>query len=1150
MSEIVKTLFPLHKAQMGAADPNENIWLSASAGTGKTQVLTARVFRLLLRGDTEPEHILCLTYTKAGAAEMAERINETLARWVRLDDKILFQDLEAIGANSGPDARREARKLFAKLLDAPGAGLQIMTIHSFCQTLLAGFPAEAGLVPGFQPMEEREEAELRRAALAELSLRAEEGGDERLILALQGLSYALGEEEAERFLAKCARAPVAMATVPDIADDRQRWARMLVGSRVEGDVRDWLARQCEDNALPCDLIDAYVACCADWGTKTALDRIDRISRWRALLPDDRGSGVAELQRAWATAGGEVAKQHKKDSDGLALAEQLLDWSSALLAEAVLADYADRLAEAMRAGKAFAALYGDMKRARGFVDFDDLVREAARLLKTPGIGDWIAYKLDQRIDHVLVDESQDTNKAQWDIVREMTGEFFAGAGARDDKVRTLFTVGDFKQAIFGFQGTSPQSYSAARQDFATRADEARRPFAPLDMSQSFRSTAPVLEAVNAMVETAGAEAFGLDREIPRHHSERGWAGRVLLTRPFAIDEGEDDDDVETGGGEEGWISEPKRRYAEYVARRVADLIADPPWLTVKKRRLLPGDIMILLRSRGDLASLIVARLHAEGVPVAGVDRLRLSEPLGILDLMAAIRFVLQPGDDLNLASLLVSPLIGWDQDRLLALSERKKGQTLWSRMRADDTFQDAREPLGDLLARADFGTPYQFLEHILSGPIDGRRKLVRRLGGEVRDPLDALLTAAQAFETRHAPSLQRFADWMERGETEIKREGQGSANEVRVMTVHGSKGLQAPYVILADMTRDPMKSGSRSLSLKHTDRVTGEDYELPLLYPQKAEQVGNLAAIAARQDEADAQENMRLLYVAMTRAEQYLVMAGIQPTRIGKPMKLADHSWFNKLQPAMQALTGDPVEDALWGTAWVHEGEQPEAAGEAARAKARAPAPDLPEWLHRPAPAEARPARPLAPSDMGDDPTGDAPPSPALQAAARRGQLLHSLFERLPDVVPGERESAALGWLAVRASDLSEAERHAIVADALRVLAEPGWADIFGPDALAEVPISAVVGELTISGTIDRLVLTSETVSVVDFKTARNVPRDADEVPRAYWKQMAWYAAALATIYPGRTIRAALLYSSAPKIIELPSDRLLAYAPDGATLTPR
>lgn len=1135
MSGDHKSLFPLHEAQMGAADPFENIWLSASAGTGKTQVLTARVFRLLLRGDTEPEHILCLTYTKAGAAEMAERINSTLARWVRLEEQALFSDLEAIGADSGPDARKAARKLFAKLLDAPGAGLRIMTIHSFCQQLLAGFPAEAGLVPGFEPMEEREEAELKRGALAELSLRAEAGGDEALITAIQGLSYALGEGGAEDFLSKCAAAPVAMANVPAIADDRLRWTRRIAGVDFEGDTDVWLAERCADGAFDGDMLDAYSACCADWGTKTANDRLERIAKWRALDPRARAEGLAEVQRAWAVKdGSKIDSRHKKDSEGPELAQQLLDWSSQLLTQKMLADYAGRLAEALRAGKAYAAIYGEMKRARGLVDFDDLVREASRLLKQDGIGAWIAYKLDARIDHVLVDESQDTNKAQWDIVTELTGEFFAGQGAQDDKVRTLFTVGDFKQAIFGFQGTSPENYELARDTFAERAEAALRPFAPLDMAQSFRSTRPVLAAVDAMIDAAGPEAFGLDRPIPPHRTERGASGRVLLARPFL---GADDADGEED--EEGWISEPRRRYAEYIAARVAELIRNPPWLATKNAYLEPGDIMILLRRRSDIASLIVARLYSEGVPVAGVDRLRLSEPLGILDLMAAVRFVLQPADDLNLASLLVSPLIGWDQDKLLAASEREPGRTLWSRVRSDPAFADAREPLADLLARADFGTPYRFLEHILSGPMQGRRALVRRLGEEVRDPVDALLAAAQSFELRHAPSLQRFADWMERGDTDIKREGQGNANEVRVMTVHGSKGLQAPYVILADMCGDPLASGGSALTLPLHDAVLDEEFRLPLLYAKKAERAGNLAEAAAMQEQAELQENMRLLYVAMTRAEEHLVMAGVHPQN---RKELPEHCWHNAVEAPMRAVVGDWTEDALWGPALVLEGESVRP-GESPKATMdRDAAPDLPRWLSEPAPEEARPARPLAPSDPGEDPTGDAPATPAMMAAARRGSLIHSLFERMPELPRSERTDAALRWLANRAPDLAEDERCAIVADVEAVLADPEWAHLFGPDGLAEVPVAAVVGEVTIAGKVDRLLVEKDEILIVDYKTGRSVPANVDGVPDAYLRQMARYAAALATIYPGRRVRAALLYSAGPRLIALPAARLAAFAP--------
>jgi ATP-dependent helicase/nuclease subunit A len=438
-----------------------------------------------------------------------------------------------------------------------------------------------------------------------------------------------------------------------------------------------------------------------------------------------------------------------------------------------------------------------------VDFDDLIAATVALLKQPGIGEWVRFKLDRTTEHVLIDEAQDTNLAQWTIVRALVEEYFVGRGVYAPSVRTLFTVGDFKQAIFGFQGTDPVFFQAAEDYFAQRAaavlgtpdmpdHERGLPFDRLSLTASWRSTAPVLEFVDAAVGAAGDEALGAVGDLERHVSKVDCPGTVELWPPVCAG-----GDAEGDGGKEQWIDDAVRENARRIARQVKAWLDDGLMLESKGRALRPEDVMILVKRRGDLAQLLVARLYAEGVPVAGVDRLRLNAPLAVQDLLAAIRFVLQPGDDLSLASLLVSPLIGWSQEALLARAVPRTG-TLWRHLR--ETCPGELAPLEAMLARADFTTPYRFLEELLSGPLDGRRKLLRRLGEEARDPIEELLSAALDFEQSATPSLQRFLDWFDRGEVEIKREAEGSHDAVRVMTAHGAKGLQAPLVILARARR--------------------------------------------------------------------------------------------------------------------------------------------------------------------------------------------------------------------------------------------------------------------------------------------------------------------------------------------------------------
>ncbi len=1136
-------LKPLIPAQLGAVIPAENIWLSASAGTGKTQVLTARVIRLLLEKGVEPENLLCITFTKAGAAEMAERINQRLAAWVQMKGTDLALDLRAIGADATPDTIKSARKLFAKVLDSPGGGLQIMTIHGFCQSLLASFPEEAGLVPGFKPVEGREQQELQREALSEMILAAEARGDDSLIQDLQSLSLNMGEDAARGFLHKCGGASDVMAGIPD---DKGAvvWARGVSGVTFEGPVEAFLESELADNRFDRVAIESIATMNLIW-RKNQPDsrggkRATAIHNWLALTPTQRAASFDMLHSCWSSGKGEPMIASKgytpTDPTYAAIALELHEWTKSLSDQIARAHYADRLAKALLVGKAFAEQYAKSKHAAGVVDFDDMIRRTANLLNTGAMADWVRFKLDRQVDHILVDEAQDTNKAQWDIIRALSDDFYSGFGWHPERIRTIFSVGDFKQAIYGFQGTAPERYREAGETFAKRIKEADLELQNLALSRSFRSTAPILDFVNAVIATTGGENFGIKDAIGDHYSEKGDFGLVELLSPVTPASIANEMAANDNDDEENWVTTEKRELARKLADYAKALIDERPWLQTQGRYLQPGDIMFLLRTRGDLASLLVAQLHERKVPVAGIDRLRLLQPLVVQDLLAAIRFVLQPGDDLSLACLLVSPLIGWGQDRLLKHGYRGAAKkTLWQHLREQPEIAAELAPLHEMLGIADFTTVYHFLEQILSGENKGRRKFAARLGPESLVPMEEMLGAAMQFEQQQGGGLQAFLAWFDRGDIEIKRDGESGANEVRVMTVHGAKGLQSPVVILADTTSDPSQKPDRSAEI-----IMDEGKRTPLLPIRKSEQSGRLAEICEMQKERESQEHKRLLYVAMTRAEERLVMGG----SLGPRCKgvAPEASWYAALRNGMEALGCEWQGDARFGQVMRHVGGEgvgavAPATFEAAKLSA-ADKPAVPYWLFKPAPDEGRPPRPLVPSRLEDDDYGDAPAALAMRAAAERGKLIHALFERVTDAASLH---AAERWLERNVTDPA-VDKARILSDVRGVIANSDWQDFFGPNARAEVPLAAVVGETVISGRIDRLVVEPGFVRILDFKTGRGVPADENGVAVPYLRQMAHYVAALQTIFPGARVEASLLFTYAPKLITLPDAILTPHKP--------
>jgi len=1136
MTAAYDSIKPLIPAQRSAVVPSDNIWLSASAGTGKTQVLTARVIRLLLEEDVEPQNLLCITFTKAGASEMAERINHKLASWVQLERGALFHELEAIGASGGPDTQRKARQLFAKVLDAPGGGLQIMTIHSFCQSLLGSFPEEAGLVPGFKPIEGREQQELLSEALSNLVIEAEQRGDSRMIADIQELSLNMGEEGALRFLHRTAAVPDVMAFMPNDAGAIVI-ARRLADVGFEGPVEAMLEREFADDhidrAALQGIIDANLLWCKNKMDSRGGRRAACLQTWLAATPAERARTLNDLHLCWSIKSGEPQVSTSgftpMDDAYTLLATELFTWTNNLVGQATRAHYADRLARALLVGKEFAAQYNKAKHAIGAVDFDDLIRRTAGLLQHSNMSEWVRFKLDRQIDHILVDEAQDTNQAQWDIISALSSDFFSGLGVDPEKTRTIFSVGDFKQAIYGFQGTAPEKYEEAGTHFAERIEGAGTELQLLDLSQSFRSTAPILDFVNAVIAQAGPDSFGISGDIAPHYSNKPRVGLVELLAPVSVEAVEAE---ASSDDEEDWLSNEKRMLAERMADHAKALIDESPWLVTQGRHLVPGDIMFLLRSRGDMASLLVAQLHERGVPVAGVDRLRLLQPLVVQDLLAVIRFVLQPHDDLSLACLLVSPIFGWSQEKLLLHGYAKDREgSLWQHLRANADLAEDMAGLREMLSIADFTTVYHFLEQVLSGPISARRKLVTRLGSEVLVPIEEMLNAALQFEQQFGGGLQKFLGWFDRGDIEIKRDSDNKSDEVRVMTVHGAKGLQAPVVILADITSDPSKKPDQSIEL-----LMDEGQRLPLLPIRKPEKSGQLLEVVERQKKRELQEHKRLLYVAMTRAEERLVMGGALGSRskgVAPP-----ESWCNLIERGMTALGCQWEDDARWGSVMRHIGAEGAslAADKAPERKAELPgaAVDVPDWLFKTAPAEQRPPRPLVPSRLDDDDYGDAPVNDAMRKAAYRGKLVHALFERIID---GASLKHAEQWLAAQAQN-DDMDPVQLLAEVKKVIGDPLWAAFFGPSARAEVPLVAVVGETVINGRIDRLLVERGLVRAIDFKTGRNIPSDETSVAVPHLRQMAHYRAALQTIFPDCKIEVALLFTHAPRFISL-SDAVLA-----------
>jgi len=1105
--------------QREASNPQISVWVEASAGTGKTKVLSDRVLRLLLDG-ADPMRILCLTYTKAAAVEMKSRISERLSKWSVQSDEELTQSITALLGISENDSRLKqykdtARTLFAILLDTPG-GVKIKTIHSFCEDVLKRFPLEAGISPYFEILDDRQSAEALQQIQNEI-LRESNSAESPVAVAVSYLVANLSETSFSKMMKHITESRIKIAdsltkygSLENLLHELRKQTKVKEGETEESLCADFM-KQINKEEMQANII--------------ALKNSGKRNDEKALIMEEVYNSGCNPEYY-----DKYLKCFLKDNDEIyadayLVSGKALEKDSQVLSR--MKEEAFRFQEVQRkrvslrlynSTKAFLTVaqsinikYETYKRAKSCLDYEDLINKTRMLLSDNGQASWVLYKLDGGIDHILLDEAQDTSPQQWDIIKALSEEFFSGLGT-DNKRRTVFAVGDRKQSIYSFQGADPQKFDMMSKYFKQQAGAN---FKKVDMEYSFRSTPAILECVNTVFADKSVAEGVISPDAPVEHIavRAGEYGKVEVWPLYVAEKGEEisDEDKLLPPMEMTKKVSVRTQMARKIAEKIKQMISESQ---NSVNPLHYRDFMVLVRHRNAFVEEFIRECKKNHVNISGADKMVLSEQIAVQDLISLGKFLLLPNDDLSLAEVLKSPLFNLTDKDLEIICCERQNAPLWTSLGDKTQYKQVYDNLKELFNKLDFIRPYELFNYVLVN-MRGRERFIRRMGVEVEDAIDEFINLTLFYEQNQTPSLQGFISWFENDNTAIKREGDDAENDaVRLMTVHHSKGLQARVVFLPDSVQLPKNSCEQKL-------LFGNDGTA--FYPLRSADYNDFC----KQINTDAttkiqEEYRRLLYVALTRAEERLIVCGYANNE-----KTDEASWLKVCERTLGAKAGKDNDEIII--------ESPEMVKVKLSKRYFAVNSNTPvaDWADKTAPEESPLAKPYTPSRLQEDEEEPDSSSPLEDNTRyyRRGSLIHKILQFLPNE-DADRTRIIKSYLQKNAPDFSKAEQEQICREITNLLEKEECRQIFGEDSRAEVPIIGEADGKIISAQIDRLVVKKDKVIIVDFKTNRPAKKTPEETPEAYINQLKTYEKLLRLIYPSHNIESYILWTNEARLMRV------------------
>jgi len=1130
----------VQRKQSIASDPQYSIWTSASAGSGKTTVLVKRLLRMFLCG-IEPSKILCITFTNTAAAEMRNRINSKLSEWATFDDDKLESEifkLEGGNVDGMPKKLKIARSLFAKILDYSN-DFKILTIHSFCQQVIKRFPLEANIIPNFKIADEILSTELLLQAKDEI-LKTD---DKKISEAIKYVFTYKNEEDFLELLKQTIRQKDNLLylkskffTVDGVIDEIRRVFNIKRGENI-----DEITKKFIDNIdlslFTYDIIDTIKTI----GKKTDLDFINSIMSVK--------KNVNDYINVFLTKDKTIRKKIITKS----VSDKFPEIYAFTIAEASrVFEFKEKLsnihnfeftAAFLRITYHIFDIYAGLKRKGGYLDYSDLIFETSRLLndsKYRNLGNenmysnWINYKLDEGLDHLLIDEAQDTSPIQWDIVKSITEEFFAGYGQKDDENRTIFVVGDEKQSIFSFQGAEPLNFNIMLKYYMEKVKNAGKKFEKIYLETSFRSLKSILSITDAVFsEPSRLKAITKIESIIKHNVVRSDGIGKVEVWPLVEAKNVEKEDEKNNRIMDWKINylenielTNKQKLAEIIANRIDSWFKKGKLIYSRKdaclRQVKYSDIMILVKSRDkDFINYLIRQFNKHNIRTTGNDKFNLIDNIIAQDIISLFRFILFNEDDLSLANIVKSPFLSLNENDLYELCDFKNNNScsLWKALKTIKRFSEKKLILEELLDKSKSMGIYEFMFYLFETK-GFRLKFKERFPYITDEVVNEFFTIANNYETNHNNStLLNFVYFLEDSGLEIKRDMEQSSDEIRIMTIHSSKGMESPIVILPDTNHatNTIYKIDKVLNLKDDS----SDYTIPLLQKENS---FFLDEVKDRMKFETEEEYLRLLYVAMTRAENELYICDYIKNNGSK-----ENCWYEIIKQAVEKsgakrkrdddMDGDILyigDDDIFDSNPVNCNKK----NIECEPQNSYIIEDILDNISKNKEKKLE-SKIINPSTYYAESVLKNPHEGSINI--ENGKLVHKLLEILPDSPRDEWDDIIDIYLKNK-NNTQEIKR--VV---LKILNDEKFNFLFSKDSKAEVPIFGNLDGDIISGRIDRLAIIDNTIYVVDYKNTNTLP---DFPPKNYIKQLELYKKLLTKIYVGKNIKCFILWTAFGEIQEI------------------